>query len=77
MRDFDRYFYQKRTDVQRQRAAIEQVLKGGPSTVSRIAEATGMPSSLVVWNLMGMLRWGVVDVAGEEEHELVYTLKEV
>ncbi|OLS21755.1 MAG: hypothetical protein ThorAB25_26510, partial [Candidatus Thorarchaeota archaeon AB_25] len=32
---------------------------------------------LVVWNLMGMLRWGEVEVAGEEEHEMVYKLKEV
>jgi predicted transcriptional regulator len=73
---FVSFFSQKRGDVRKQRKAIEDVLKSGPSTVSKIAEATGFEKNLVVWNLMGMLRWGVVEVASEEGEELTYVLKE-
>ncbi|MBE0526430.1 MAG: hypothetical protein IH631_05770, partial [Candidatus Thorarchaeota archaeon] len=48
----------------------------GPSTISKIAETTGFEKNLVMWNLMGMLRWGFVDVASEEGDELTYVLKE-
>ncbi|MBN2228435.1 MAG: hypothetical protein JW779_02505 [Candidatus Thorarchaeota archaeon] len=74
---FTTFFSQKRGDVRKQRKAIEDILKAGPSTVSKIAEGTGFDKSLVVWNLMGMLRWGVVEVASEEGEELTYVLKEV
>lgn len=73
---FAGFFSQKRGEVRKQRKAIEDVLKAGPSTVSKIAEATGFAKNLVVWNLMGMLRWGVVEVASEEGDELTYVLKE-
>jgi hypothetical protein len=36
-----------------------------------------MAKDLVVWNLMGMLKWGEVEVAAEEEGELTYIIKEV
>jgi hypothetical protein len=74
---FAQYFNQKRGDVRKQRKAIGEVLQGGPASISKIAGATEMEKDLVVWNLMGMLRWGDVEVAGEENHEMVYTLKEV
>ena len=73
---FESYFSQKRGDVRKQRKSIEDILKEGPSTVTVIAEKTGLEKSLVVWNIMGMLRWGVVDVASEEGEELTYKLKE-
>ena len=73
---FVNFFSQKRGDVRKQRKAIEDVLKAGPSTVSKLAEATGFEKNLVVWNLMGMLRWGTVEVASEEGVELTYVLKE-
>ncbi|MDH4214663.1 MAG: hypothetical protein ACFFCT_03460 [Candidatus Odinarchaeota archaeon] len=73
---FVNFFSQKRSEVRKQRKTIEEVLQGGPSTVSKIAEATGFEKNLVVWNLMGMLRWGVVEVASEEGDELTYILKE-
>ena len=75
-RMFTNFFSQKRGDVRKQRSAIEEVLKAGPSTVSKIADTTGFEKNLVVWNLMGMLRWGFVDVASEEGEELTYVLKE-
>jgi len=73
---FVNFFSQKRGEVRKQRKAIEEVLKGGPSTVSKISEATSFEKNLVVWNLMGMLRWGDVEVASEEGEELTYILKE-
>lgn len=73
---FESFFSQKRGDVRKQRKSIEDILKEGPSTISKIAEKTNFEKSLVVWNLMGMLRWGVVEVASEEGDELTYKLKE-
>ena len=74
---FESFFHQKAGAVRKQRAAIEKILSIGPSTVSALAEATGYTKDLVLWNLMGMLRWGTIEVAGEGEHELSYVLKEV
>ena len=73
---FTNFFSQKRGDVRKQRKAIHEVLEAGPSTVSKISDAVGFEKNLVLWNLMGMLRWGVVDVASEEGEELTYKLKE-
>ena len=73
---FTNFFSQKRGDIRKQRKAIEEILGEGPSTVSAIAETAGFEKSLVVWNLMGMLRWGKVEVASEEGEELTYVLKE-
>ncbi len=74
---FAKYFTQKRGDVRKQRKAIGEFLKSGPASVSKITEATELEKDLVVWNLMAMLRWGEVEVAGEENHEMVYKMKEV
>jgi len=73
---FVSFFNQKRGEVRKQRKVIEDVLAGGPSTVTKISDATGFEKNLVVWNLMGMLRWGVVEVASEAGEELTYVLKE-
>ncbi|TFG07806.1 hypothetical protein EU522_00395 [Candidatus Thorarchaeota archaeon] len=74
---FTAFFSQKRGDVRKQRKAITEVLQAGPSTVSKISETVGFDKNLVLWNLMGMLRWGEVEVASEEGEELTYVLKEV
>lgn len=74
---FTNFFIQKRGDIRKQRKAIGEVLQAGPSTVSKIAETSGFDKSLVLWNLMGMLRWGEVEIASEEGDELTYVLKEV
>ncbi|MFX1484937.1 MAG: hypothetical protein ACFFCP_17300 [Promethearchaeota archaeon] len=74
---FANYFSQKKGDVRTQRKAIEAVLKNGPASISKIADSTMYAKDLVVWNLMGMLRWGVVEAVGEENHEMVFVLKEV
>ncbi len=74
---FTNFFSQKRGDIRKQRKAIEEILQAGPSTVSKIAEATEFKKNLVLWNLMGMLRWGTVEIANEHGDELTYALKEV
>jgi len=73
---FTNFFSQKRGDIRKQRKAIEEVLQAGPSTVSDISTITGFEKNLVMWNLMGMLRWGMVDIVNEEGEELTYVLKE-
>ncbi|MGQ4911748.1 MAG: hypothetical protein ACP6KW_06205 [Candidatus Thorarchaeota archaeon] len=71
------YFKQNTRDIDAQREAIEGVLKKGPSTVSAISEATGYAKDLVLWNLIGMMKWGTVEIESEEGEELTYKLKEV
>jgi hypothetical protein len=53
------------------------VLKAGPTTISAIAESTGFAKDLIFWNLLGMLKWGTVEIADEHGDELTYALKEV
>ena len=77
MRKYDYYFHQKRGTVRKQRETIKKVLSGGPSTISGIHKSTDLPTDLLLWNLIGMIRWGEIDVVGEDEDELIYGLKEV
>ena len=77
MRRFSTYFEQKHSDVRQQRKAIKEALTGGANTVATISQKTELPNELVVWNLMGMLKWGAIEVTGEENHELIYAIKEV
>ncbi len=71
------YFKQNAGDIRDQRAAIEKILKVGPSTISSMAETTGYAKDLVFWNILGMLRWGTIEVESENDDELTYGLKEV
>jgi DNA-binding IclR family transcriptional regulator len=77
MSQFTSFFYQNQGIIRRQRAAINEALDEGPATAASIAEKTKIPKNEVVWNLLGMLRWGLVDVTDEHDHELVFSLKEV
>jgi predicted transcriptional regulator len=77
MSEFSEFFYQDRSVTHKQRMDIEEILSEGPSTVSTIAEKLELPTDIVVWNLMGLLRWGVIETTGEENHELVYAKREV
>jgi hypothetical protein len=71
------YFKQNAGAIRDQRSAIEQFLKTGPNTISAIAESTGYKKDLILWNLLGMMRWGSIEIASEEGEELTYALKEV
>jgi len=71
------YFKQNTKDIRDQRAAISKVLKAGPTTISTIAENTGYAKDLIFWNILGMLKWGAVEIENEHGEELTYALKEV
>jgi len=71
------YFKQNTKDVRDQRAAISKVLKAGPTTISTIAKNTGYPKDLIFWNILGMLKWGTIEIENEHGDELTYALKEV
>lgn len=77
MKRFAPFFEQKRSDIRKQRQEIQLILSKGPDTVTGIASKTEMEKDLIVWNLMGLLKWGKVEIVNEVEHELVYALKEV
>ncbi|TFG14161.1 hypothetical protein EU537_04375 [Candidatus Thorarchaeota archaeon] len=76
MTKFRQFFDQKRGEVRRQRRKIQEMLTEGAATVSQLSSRTEYPKDLIVWNLMGMLRWGQIEVTGHENEELVYSLKE-
>ncbi|NWF97116.1 MAG: (2Fe-2S)-binding protein [Candidatus Thorarchaeota archaeon] len=76
MSHFASFFEQKRGETRQQRKAIEEAIRQGATTVEHIAEKTKIPKPQVVWNLMGMLRWSVVEISGHSGDELTYRLKE-
>ncbi|MHA2601840.1 MAG: hypothetical protein AM324_006900 [Candidatus Thorarchaeota archaeon SMTZ1-83] len=77
MTEFPVYFNQNYGDVLAQRNSIIEKLSTGPARVSEIAEKTNLTKQVTMWNLLGLLRWGKVEITGEEHHELVFGLKEV
>jgi predicted transcriptional regulator len=77
MTEFTMYFDQNYGDVMTQRKSILQALSDGPVSVSKIAEKTEISKKVAMWNLLSLLRWGDVEIAGEEHHELVFALREV
>ncbi len=76
MTKFQHFFEQKRGEVRRQRRKLQELLTEGPATVSQLSSKTEYSKDLVVWNLMGMLRWGQIEITGQENEELIYSLKE-
>ncbi|UCH05330.1 MAG: winged helix-turn-helix transcriptional regulator [Candidatus Thorarchaeota archaeon] len=77
MTEFTMYFGQNYGDVMIQRKSILRALSEGPVSVSQIAEKAGVSKQVTMWNLLALLRWGDVEIAGEEHHELVFALREV
>lgn len=77
MTEFSMYFRQNYGEVMAQRNSIIETLLGTPTRVSEIVEKTNLPKQVVMWNLLSLLRWGKVEITGEEHHELVFGLKEV
>lgn len=76
MSEFSKMFKQKRGVIRKQRRSIEDVLANGPAMVSEIAAETDLEKSQVVWNLVGMLRWGDIEIVDDNGEELIYGLKE-
>jgi predicted transcriptional regulator len=77
MTEFTMYFNQNYADVTQWRKSILESLKEGPASVSTISEKTEMDKKVLMWNLLGLLRWGDIEIIGEEHHELVFRLREV
>lgn len=77
MTEFTVYFGQNYGDVMTQRKSILNALSDGPVSVSQIAEKAEISKKIAMWNLLALLRWGDVEIAGEEDHELVFALREV
>jgi len=68
----------ERLKEQRQiRKKITESLKGGAKTIPQIAKETGLPSPIVTWFLMSMLKYGEVEECGEEGDYYLYRLVEV
>lgn len=76
MTTFPNHFRQNRAVTTQQRRDIQKILTLGPASVTEIAQKVAYEKQLVVWNLLGMLRWGAVEVVDEVDHELVFALKE-
>ena len=51
------------------RRLILETLEAGPKTVPEIADELGLPSRDVLWWVMGCVRYGFVDPAGETTDE--------
>jgi hypothetical protein len=76
MREFQQFFEQNRGAVRKQRKSIEDALSSSPATVTELAAKTQLTKKLIVWNIIGMLKWGNVEVKGHQNDELIYALKE-
>jgi predicted transcriptional regulator len=77
MSEFSRMFTQNRGKIHKNRLKIVEILEEGPCTISDIHERMDLEKKLIVWNMLGLLRWGKVEVSGEKDNELVYSIKEL
>ncbi len=75
MKHYTDFFYQNRRETEKQRTRILGLLKDEKLSVSQIASKLNLDKPLVLWNLLGMLRWGQVDIH-ESEQELIFASKE-
>jgi hypothetical protein len=60
-----------------ERSFISKQLEDAPKTVSEIAKATKMEKERVLWNILAMMKWNLVEIKGEEKREYIYAIKEV
>lgn len=60
-----------------QRSEIQRILRNGPTTITKIAKATNIDKTRILWNLLAMMKWNRVEIAGEEKREYLYAIKEV
>ncbi len=49
-----------------ERKAVASALKGGPSTVPQLAQATGLPPHQVLWHLAGMRKYGIAQETAQD-----------
>jgi predicted ArsR family transcriptional regulator len=59
----------------KERNLIVQAMKGhGSSTVEELSKATGIEKSKVLRHLIAMRTFGKVQIAGQRDNQLVYSL---
>lgn len=63
-------------EQQRIRKLLKEALKGGPRTIPQLAAACKLDSSVVVWHVMAMRRYGLISEGAEQNGYLLYALKE-
>ena len=60
-----------------ERSFIMKQLQEAPKTVCELAKATKMETDRVLWNILAMMKWNLVEIKGEEKREYIYGIKEV
>jgi DNA-binding transcriptional ArsR family regulator len=59
------------------RSQILRELIDGPTTITEISKATKMDSSIVLQNLLALMKWNLVEIVGTENREYLYAKKQV
>jgi hypothetical protein len=57
------------------RKAIRGVLREGPSTISEVAEATGMQPDRVTFYLMTLMKFGEIEAVDDDDVDEYYRYK--
>jgi predicted ArsR family transcriptional regulator len=58
----------------KERNLIVQAMKNGSSTVGEISKTTGIEKSQVLRHLIAMSAFGKVQIAGDRDNQIVYSL---
>ena len=59
------------------RGHILREIRDGPATITEIAKATKMEKDYILENLLALMKWNLVEIAGDENREYIYTRKEI
>jgi predicted ArsR family transcriptional regulator len=54
------------------RRVLQHAMETGPQTIPQLAEATGMPSREVLWHVISMKKYGLVEEVAMNEDETYY-----
>ena len=57
------------------RSHILRQLKNGSATITGISKATKMKNSHVLENLLALMKWNLVEIAGTKDREYIYARK--
>ncbi|MFW9966900.1 MAG: hypothetical protein ACFFEA_07085 [Candidatus Thorarchaeota archaeon] len=47
-------------------------LKDGSAPISKIAKSTGLEPHRVLWNILALMKWNMVEITGVEKREYLY-----
>ncbi len=74
---FTPMFKQHYSDVRKQRKAIMKALAGNSSSINEMENELSIPKSVILWNLLAMLKWGQVEIVEERDDELIFAITNV